>query len=114
MALWLGYDQPKRIGASASDLAALLWGWWARAVHKNLPQDDFGGVQTTGQGICTVSGKYGNGSCRLIGAPFLDGDKLKGRCGIEHPPPDPEAPKYEGLWKRKAREAEEREAAGTP
>jgi len=111
MALWLGYDQPKRIGASASDLAAPLWGWWARAVHKDLPLDDFGGVQTTGRGVCTVSGRYGNGSCRLIGAPFLDGDKPKGRCSYAHPPPDPEAPKYEGLWKRKAREAEERAAA---
>lgn len=111
MALWLGYDQPARIGASASDLAAPLWGWWARAVHDGLPQDEFGGVQTTGRGVCTVSGKYGNGTCRLIGAPFLEGDKPAGRCPIGHPPPDPEAKKYEGLWRRKAREAEEREAA---
>jgi membrane peptidoglycan carboxypeptidase len=112
MALWLGYDQPQRIGASASDLAAPLWGWWARAVHVGLPEDEFGGVQTTGRGVCTQSGKYGNGTCRLIGAPFLPDEKPKGRCPIGHPPPDPEAKKYEGLWKRKAREAEEREAGG--
>ena len=111
MALWLGYDQPKRIGASASDLAAPLWGWWAKAVHEGLPRDEFGGVQTRGRGVCTVSGKYGNGSCRLIGAPFLDGDKPKGVCAVGHPAPDPAAKKYEGLWKRKAREAEERAAA---
>ena len=116
MALWLGYDQPKRIGASASDLAAPLWGWWARAVHEGLPADEFGGVNLTGRGVCTESGQYGNGTCRLIGAPFLDGDKPKGRCPVEHPPPDAEAPKYEGLWKRKAREEEERAAqeAGQP
>lgn len=111
MALWVGYDQPARIGGSASDLAAPLWGWWARAVHEGLPHDDFGGVQTRGRGVCTVSGKYGNGSCRLIGAPFLDDAKPQGRCAIDHPPPDPDAPKYEGLWKRKKREQEEREAA---
>ena len=115
MALWLGYDQPKRIGASSSDLAAPLWGWWARAVHEGLPLDEFEGVKTTGRGVCTQSGKYGNGTCRLIGAPFLDGVKPKGRCPHDHPAPDPEAKKYEGLWKRKAREAEEeaaKEAAG--
>jgi len=111
MALWLGYDQPKRIGASASDLAAPLWGWWARAVHEGLPLDEFDGVQTKGRGVCTTSGKYSNGTCRLIGAPFLEGEKPKGRCPTAHPPPDPEAKKYEGLWKRKAREAEERKAA---
>jgi penicillin-binding protein 1A len=110
MALWLGYDQPKRIGASSSDLAAPLWGWWARAVHEGLPADAFGGVQTKGRGVCTETGQYGNGSCRLIGAPFLEGEKPRGRCAIEHPLPDLEAPKYEGLWKRKAREAEELEA----
>ncbi|MBO84019.1 MAG: hypothetical protein CL927_01560 [Deltaproteobacteria bacterium] len=109
MALWLGYDQPKRIGASASDLAAPLWGWWARAVHKGLPLDEFGGVQTKGRGVCTQSGKYGNGTCRLIGAPFLAGEKPKGRCPIDHPPPDPEVKAYEGLWKRKARQEAELE-----
>lgn len=119
-ALWLGYDQPERIGASASDLAAPLWGWWARAIHEDLPQRDFEGSQITGRGVCTQSGKYSNGTCRLIGAPFLDGDKPRGACHIGHPPPDPEAKKYEGLWKRKAREAEERaadaeaEATGAP
>jgi hypothetical protein len=81
-------------------------------VHQGLPLDEFGGVQTKGRGVCTQSGKYGNGTCRLIGAPFLDGKKPKGRCPIDHPPPDPETKTYEGLWKRKAREEEERTATG--
>lgn len=110
-ALWLGYDQPKRIGASASDLAAPLWGWWMRAAHEGLPVREFDGVKIRGRGVCTQSGKYGNGGCRLIGAPFLGDDKPSGVCPIAHPPPDPEAKKYEGLWKRKAREEEERKAA---
>lgn len=116
MALWLGYDQPKRIGASASDLAAPLWGWWANAVHKGLPQREFDGVKTTGRAICTQTGKYGNASCRLIGAPFLDGEKPQGTCGIEHPPPPPEVEGeeghgHEGLWKRMKRQQEEAAAA---
>lgn len=110
MALWLGYDQPARIGGSASDLAAPLWGWWAHAVHKGLPEAKFEGVSITGRGVCTQTGKYSNGTCRTIGAPFLDGDKpAAGACNIQHPPPDPTKEKYEGLWKRKAREAEEAE-----
>jgi hypothetical protein len=61
--------------------------------------------------VCTQSGKYGNGTCRLIGAPFLDGQKPKGRCPIDHPPPDAEKKAYEGLWKRKEREEREAEEA---
>ncbi len=110
-ALWIGYDQPRRIGGSASDLAAPLWGWWMRAAHEGLPVREFEGVKIRGRGVCTQTGKYSNGSCRLIGAPFLEGDKPAGACTIAHPPPDPEAKKYEGLWKRKAREAEEKAAA---
>ena len=71
-ALWVGYDQPERIGASASDLAAPLWGWWMRAVHQGLETAELPGRETVGRGVCTESGLYGNGSCRMIGAPFLD------------------------------------------
>ncbi len=111
-AMWLGYDQPKRIGASASDLAAPLWGWWMHAVHQGMPPKELPGLPTTGRSVCTQSGLRGNGSCRGIGAPFLDSDSYpKGVCSIQHPPPDPEQEKYEGLWKRMAREAEEKAAA---
>jgi len=110
--VWLGYDQPSRVGASASDLAAPMWGWWMRALHEPLPEADFEGpIELKRYAVCTVTGKWGNGSCRLIGAPFLEDDKPQGRCPIGHPPPDPDKKKYEGLWTRRKREQEEREAA---
>ncbi|MFT4976908.1 MAG: membrane peptidoglycan carboxypeptidase [Myxococcota bacterium] len=110
-ALWLGYDQPASIGASASDLAAPMWGWWMRAVHEGLPELEFTDpVPWERRTICTVSGRNSNGSCRLIGAPFLGDDKPEGRCATYHPPPDPEKKEYEGLWRRRRREKEEREA----
>lgn len=110
-ALWIGYDQPARIGASASDLAAPLWGWWMRAVHEDLEQADLPGAETVGRAVCTESGKRSNGTCRLIGAPFLEISRVpREACPIAHPPPDPEAKAYEGLWRRKAREAEEAES----
>ena len=111
-ALWLGYDQPQRIGASASDLAAPLWGWWMRALHEPLPRAEFEDtVELKHRAVCTITGKYSNGTCRLIGAPFLADDAPKGACNIAHPPPDPEAKKHESLWKRRSREQEERAAA---
>lgn len=121
--VWLGYDQPASIGATASDLAAPLWGWWMHDVHAGFPKDEFGGLTLPRRGICTVSGLLpGAGGCRVIPAPFLPGTAPKQGCGIAHPPPppeeeiDPEAegdakPKWESLWKRKAREADEARAA---
>ena len=35
-ALWIGYDKPLNMKGSASDLAALVVGWWMRAMHKDL------------------------------------------------------------------------------
>ena len=35
----------------------------------------------------------------------------QGFCQTYHPPPDPDRPAYEGLWRRRQREKEEREAA---
>lgn len=117
-ALWMGMDQPETLGASASDLAAPLWGWWMRELHEGRDSsEEFGGLKLKRHGVCTESGQYGNGTCRLIGAPFREGVKPKGACAINHPPPeveDPDEPKYEGLWRRKAREAAEGEAAAGP
>ncbi len=111
-AVWLGYDKPARIGGSASDLASPLWGWWMRALEEGHPERDFDDtVKLTRRSVCTISGRYSNGSCHLIAAPFLGDDKPDGICHIAHPPPDPEKKKYEGLWKRRKREAEERAAA---
>ncbi len=110
-ALWIGYDQPRRIGASASDLAAPLWGWWMRALHEGLEKRELGGsVKTRGRGVCRETGDLPNATCILIGAPFLEGDKPSGTCDMAHAPPVEGDKKYEGLWKRKEREANE--AAG--
>lgn len=120
-ALWMGYDQPQRIGASASDLASPLWGWWMRALMQGLPAAEFeGGVKTTSRAICLVSGGLPNGSCPLTGAPFLPGTEPRAACPQRHErQPETEAegePKkekgYEGLWKRKAREAAEAQSGG--
>lgn len=135
-AVWLGYDQPQRIGAAASDLAAPLWGWWMRAVHEGGPMtDEFSGTQLKHRGACKVTGKIPNATCPIVPVPYVDGTAPKQGCGMEHPPPppegeepvagdgiegeplpegaaDPKAPhRHESLWKRKAREAEERAAA---
>ena len=111
LAMWMGYDQPTPTGAAASDLAAPLWGWWMRAISEGLALDDFGGMKLQHRAICSETGKYSNGTCKLVGAPFLEGTHPDGTCPIQHPPPDPEKKKYESLWKRKAREAEEAAAA---
>jgi penicillin-binding protein 1B len=112
-ALWIGYDQPTRIGGSASDLAAPLWGWWMRAMHAGLPPAPLeGSVKTRGRGVCTQSGHVANETCTVIWAPFVDKERPSGTCELDHPPPDPTVEKYEGLWKRKAREEAEAEAAG--
>ncbi len=107
-AVWLGYDQPARIDASASDLAAPLWGWWMRAVHEDLEERPLSGMETVGRSLCTVTGKRGNGTCRLLRAPFLDPSRAPTQpCPTEHPPPDESEKPYEGLWQRKAREKAE-------
>ena len=78
LAVWLGYDQPVRIGASASDLAAPLWGWWMRALEEGLPHREFtGAVKTESRAVCLVTGKLSNGTCPLIGTPFLPGTEPK-------------------------------------
>jgi hypothetical protein len=76
-----------------------------------------------------TTGKVPNASCHVINAPFLPGTEPKAICGVEHPPPvvedtdgdtdgeadtDPPKPKphgHESLWKRLARQAEERRIA---
>lgn len=126
-AVWLGYDQPTPIGASASDLASPLWGWWLHAITQDVkPLPEFTNPDgMTRRWICTVSGQGAREGCKGISAPFLVGTAPKGTCPLEHPPEaeeldDPEHPEHESLWKRLKREAEEAAAAkglnpdGTP
>jgi hypothetical protein len=76
--------------------------------------------------VCAETGLSPNASCRGIRAPFLPGTAPRGGCSLEHPPPEPEPEegevdpetgeprkrRYESVWKRRAREQEEAEAAG--
>ncbi len=83
-ALWVGYDKPATVGASASDTAAPLWGWWFRALHSDLPTEDFTDPDLNTRSFCTISGKRGNGSCRLIWGPFVPGTEPSEACEISH------------------------------
>jgi penicillin-binding protein 1A len=110
--VWLGYDQPVRVGASAADLAAPLWGWWVGRSTRvdGLPLPDFSAQPTVvKKPICTVTGKLPNETCTVINAPFLPGTAPKVLCPTTHPPAVPieQMPGHESLWKRKAREAAE-------
>ncbi len=129
MVVWIGFDQPTPLGVAASDLAAPLWGWWMNRVTKvDVTEKDAAGMpvypawpddpKILKRSICKVSGKYMNGSCPGIVAPYLEGTLPKGSCPISHPPPEAEEldengqpkPKHESLWKRLERERAE--AAG--
>ncbi|MBI2379066.1 MAG: transglycosylase domain-containing protein [Deltaproteobacteria bacterium] len=114
--VWLGYDTPRTIGGTASDLAAPLWGWWMRRATKlDGPPAAFSTDPTlTRRWICTVTGKIAGPSCQGINAPFMPGTEPKQGCNVEHPAhePDPAHPKYESLWRRLAREREEAAAQG--
>jgi membrane peptidoglycan carboxypeptidase len=111
-AVWLGYETPARIGGTAGDLSGPLWGWWMRALHEGLDAGDFAGPVLDHKAICTQSGKLGNGTCRLITAPFLPGTAPKTACAIEHPPREKNA--YENVWQRKARLRDEALQTGRP
>jgi penicillin-binding protein 1B len=137
-AVWLGYDVPQPLGVAASDLAAPLWGWWMHAVTR--AEDSLPTFPDTPKmvyrGICRETGKLGNETCHGIRAPFLEGTAPRAACTLEHPPPEPDAEEgaealdgestdadategeapakprgHESLWKRLAREQEERAKA---
>ena len=85
-AVWLGYDRPVRIGGSASDLAAPLFGWWMRAVHEGLPREKFDDSRLDHRWICTQTGLVPGPNCQGITAPFLKGDAPRGACPGTHAP----------------------------
>ena len=100
-AVWLGYDKPLNMKGSASDLAAPLWGWWMRSMHQdlNVPKD-FTGRTTKPKYVCRETGKYRNATCKTMPIPTIDGQRPRGRCTENHPPPDPNK-QYNSLWKRR-------------
>ena len=114
--VWLGHDTPKRIGASASDLAAPLWGAWMHRLANAPPLKKFEwGPPLVYSSICTVTGKLAGPSCKAIPAPFLPGTAPKKRCTVEHPATDEaESAARESLWKRLERERAETEAMPMP
>ena len=90
-AVWLGYDKPTRIGGSASDFAAPLWGWWMRAVHTDLPDKDFEGPVIETVRICPNTGKKPQPGCLSVRAPFLPGtqpEEFSPICAVAPPKPD--------------------------
>lgn len=98
-ALWVGYDTPTRVGGSASEIAAPLWGWWMRGVHEGLSDQSFEGPQIEYRRICTLTGKRPQPGCRSIRAPFLPGTAPKARsteCDKAEP-----AQEFVSLWRRR-------------
>ncbi|MCB9797324.1 MAG: transglycosylase domain-containing protein [Alphaproteobacteria bacterium] len=104
-ALWIGFDQPASVGASASDLAAPLWGWWMRAVSQDLPPADFQGAPLRRRAMCAYTGCSGaEGECVSMVVPFLEGTGPRPPCEdlvVE------EKEKREGIWTRHDEEEEE-------
>jgi penicillin-binding protein 1A len=98
--LWMGYDRPARIGGTASELAAPLWGWWMRGVHEELPWRDFEGPDIEYASICTISGLKPKAGCRSIRAPFLPGtapEEMSRMC--DSWPRRDEG--YQSIWRRR-------------
>lgn len=122
--VWLGYDQPSTIGASASDLAAPLWGWW---MHKltapDGPPPAFPDTpKLSRRAICSITGRLPGPGCHAIPASFIPGSEPRAACTGEHEPDpvvamlrgdpeDPDRPAYESIWKKMAREKAEAAAA---
>lgn len=90
MAVWVGYDTPAKVGASAMESAAPLWGqWMARTLQDAHPVAHFPSEPALERrAICTESGRLPNPTCKVVGAPFLRGTAPSERCGHDHPPPE--------------------------
>lgn len=105
--VWIGYDRPIPIRASASDLAAPLWGWWMSRLrrHESAHPDFPSEPKLIRRAICTESGGHPNETCRSVGAPFLPRSPPLAPCRIDHSvTEDAERRPHESLWKRHANE----------
>ena len=86
---------------TASDIAAPMWGWWMREIHDGFPAEEkFTGPKLKRVGLCRLTGKYANETCKRIAVPLLKGQRPFGNCEEEHPPPDPDKPKFKNIWYR--------------
>ena len=98
-ALWVGYDTPTRVGGSASEIAAPMWGWWMGETHRDLDARPFEGPEFLYRQICTLTGKRPQKGCLSIRAPFLPGTMptaISDQCAT----PDPEK-KFVSIWRRR-------------
>ena len=98
-ALWVGYDTPARVGGSASEVAAPLWGWWMRSIHENVDPRPFEGPELVYKRICKITGKLVQSGCLGIRAPFLPGTAprtVSKECATSDPDRE-----YVSLWKRR-------------
>ena len=99
-ALWLGYDQPSNLRASSSDLAAPLWGWWMRSIHTDLDaQKSYPDQPLKKKYLCRHTGMIGNGSCKLLPIPVLEGQRSRKRCPTKHVTLETET-SYQSVWGR--------------
>ena len=108
--------RPRRI------LASPLWGWWMHDLHEGYGQPKFADDDAvTHRAICTISGGRPHAGCSLIYAPFLPGTEPKKSCTLVHEHAEevldeegnPVLKKHESLWKKKAREEEEKTGRGS-
>jgi membrane peptidoglycan carboxypeptidase len=89
-AVWLGYDDPVRIGATGSDLTAPMFGWWERAVHEGLASLEWvKDPEIEMRSVCNITGKRPNASCLTTQAPFLKGTAPGGACPLTHEKVEP-------------------------
>lgn len=112
-ALWIGFDIPTTMPVSSSDVAAPLWGWWMRELHKDIPYEKFdavfGDIPIKRKWLCIETGRVPNDSCRTIGMPALKGQRPTHNCKEEHPKEEEKV--YENFWARRKRIQAERQAA---
>ena len=76
-ALWVGYDTPKSVGGSSSEIAAPLWGWWMADIHQHLDARPFEGPELEFRRVCNITGKLAQSGCLGVRAPFLPGTAPK-------------------------------------
>lgn len=85
-AMWLGYDEPTRVGAAASDFAAPLWGWWMNAVHTGWARAPLAPVDLDHAWVCSQTGRLAGPGCRGLQAPFRKGTAPHVACDGAHGP----------------------------
>ncbi len=120
--VWLGHDEPAKLGWGASDLAAPLWGWWMHELFPTAHTTRAFPPDGLHRGwICGVTGHLANTTCDGFQAAFAPGTQPTRGCPLAHAPPEPGVDAagnptlggrrvHQSLWDAQ-REAAERRAA---